>query len=313
MSPTLRELESVCQKPRWREVGSLLARRGARPAALYLTWLVVRWPVSANAVTALALVVGCVAAFLFAQPQPAAFVAGVVALHVWYLLDHVDGQVARYRRTESVTGLYFDFMMHHVVHPACAFALGYGVACRTGELTWTLAGAGFAIGLMLLAVSNDCRYKAYFALSRRGFGQRSVIERGVGWTESSRLSAFVEEPMAGLADSAHPTPAAPTSLGEADQQSPSRVVMIASHMVRWSVTAGQKLCEMPNVILALTALAAVTVVDSGTGHRAVQIFVLGMSLLAPSLGIGRLVKHVLLGLPDREFRALEERRRERAQ
>src|SRR5437867_6805094 len=102
---TLRELETICQKPDWRERGSLLARRFARPAALYVTWLVCRWPISANVVTGVTLIVGWAAAAFLATPG--FFVPGVATLWIWYLLDHVDGQVARLRQSQSVTGVYF--------------------------------------------------------------------------------------------------------------------------------------------------------------------------------------------------------------
>src|SRR5262245_31082145 len=149
---TLHELEVRCQKPHWRERGSLLARRFARPTALYVTWVLCRLPISANVVTVLALLVGWSAALLLAMPGTATFDLGVAVLWIWYLLDHVDGQVARLRGSQSVTGVYFDFMMHHLVHPPVAFGLGYGLARGTGDIDWTLAGAGFAFGIMALSL-----------------------------------------------------------------------------------------------------------------------------------------------------------------
>ena len=151
----------------------MLARRFARPLALYVTWLIVRLPMSANVVTAATLVAGLIAAALLGVGSTTSFVAGAIVLQLWYVLDHVDGQVARFRRSESVTGVYFDFMMHHIVHPAVAFAIGFGIAAQTGELSWTLAGAAFAIGLATLSLSNDCRYKAFFAESKRGEWRRA--------------------------------------------------------------------------------------------------------------------------------------------
>jgi CDP-alcohol phosphatidyltransferase len=162
---TLHELQLICQKPQWREQGSLLARLFARPAALYITWLVSELPISANAVTGCTLVVGWTAAAFMALPG--FFGIGVATLWLWYLLDHVDGQLARLHSSQSVTGVYFDFMMHHLVHPAVAFAIGYGLASSTNCLPWTLAGASFALGTIALSLSNDCRYKAFYAVASR--------------------------------------------------------------------------------------------------------------------------------------------------
>ena len=73
------------------------------------------------------------------------FVVGVVLAQLGFWLDHVDGQVARWRGTSSLDGVYLDYLMHHAANLALGFALGYGLAVRLGDLRWTIAG--FAIGL----------------------------------------------------------------------------------------------------------------------------------------------------------------------
>lgn len=300
MYPTLREIEAVCQKPQWREVGSLLARRVARPAAVYLTWLAVRWPITANMVTAATLVVGVAAAVLLGLGRAPWFVAGAIVLNLWYLLDHVDGQVARFRRSESVTGVYFDFMMHHIVHPVVAFSLGYAIATQTEELHWTLAGGAFAFGVTMLSLANDCRYKAFYAAEVKGGGRRlpSPGDPGAAASEFQHAgsrgperdhvapdSLFSEETTA----SSHPTPEARTLA--------VRVLRIALHF-------GQKLCEMPNVIIAITILATVVAIRPRLGFQTVEGYVLVMSILAPMLALARLGKQVWFGQPDTDFQSL---------
>ncbi|MBI3465839.1 MAG: CDP-alcohol phosphatidyltransferase family protein [Planctomycetes bacterium] len=310
--PSLSDLEARCQKPHWREVGSLLARRLARPLALYLTWLVVRWPVSANAVTSLALLVGLASAGLLGVQSAGGFMAGVGLLLFWYLLDHVDGQVARYRRSQSVTGLYLDFMMHHVVHPACAFALGYRVAALTGEPAWTLAGAGFAMGLVILAVSNDCKYKAFF-----GSGQRRP---GVLVEQASSLPGR-PEPHLSLRKSfsvgplVTDRPLTPTlSLGGkrescwvrhfASWAGPFASLFRIIHSLHFVM---RQACEIPNVIVVLTLVAVLTEFDPSAGLGITAGYLLLMSVLAPLLGLARVAKQVYLRLPDAEFLKLETR------
>ena len=87
---------------------------------------------------------------------------GTVLLHLGFWLDHVDGQVARWRRTASLDGVYLDYLMHHVVNLPLGFALGYGLAIRSGNPLWSVAGFAIAAGWGLLALHNDCRYKAFF-------------------------------------------------------------------------------------------------------------------------------------------------------
>src|SRR5262245_30415242 len=114
--PTLAELRLRVHKQRHREIGNWLARRVTRPTAVYGTWLAVRLGLSANQVTLLACVSGIAAAGSIATGWRWGFVAGVVLAHVAFWLDRVDGQVARWRGTASLDGVYFDYIMHHALN-----------------------------------------------------------------------------------------------------------------------------------------------------------------------------------------------------
>src|SRR4029077_5857736 len=96
-APTLAELRVRVQKARHREIGNWLARRVARPTAIYGTWLAIRLGLSAHAVTLLALASSGAAALAIMAGSQAGFVTGVALAHLAFWLDHVDGQVARWR------------------------------------------------------------------------------------------------------------------------------------------------------------------------------------------------------------------------
>ncbi len=90
------------------------------------------------------------------------FVLGVMLAHLAFWLDHVDGQVARWRRTASLDGVYLDYLMHHSANLTLGFALGYGLAARSGDARWSIAGFIIGAGWTMLGLHNDCRYKAFF-------------------------------------------------------------------------------------------------------------------------------------------------------
>src|SRR5262245_57744010 len=284
---TLHDLQLICQKPRWREQGSLLARRFARPAALYVTWLVSELPISANVVTGCTLVVGWTAAAFVALPG--FFSIGVATLWLWYLLDHVDGQLARLHRSQSVTGVYFDFMMHHLVHPAVAFAIGYGLASSTNCLPWTLAGASFALGTIALSLSNDCRYKAFYAVASRA---NQLANAALPDVDAVR---------AGCKFSVQPIGIEPSLSACRGPTEPTTWLARLPKVIHASLLG---LCEIPNIILALTVLAAFFMFDATWGFRVTEGYLLLMALIAPFLAVLRLVKQVWRRLPDRDSLAL---------
>ena len=143
--PTIAELRARVQKDRHREIGNWLARKVARPTAVYGCWLAVRIGLTAHQVTMIALLCSLMAAAAIGTGDRLLFIIGVFLAQLGYWLDHVDGQVARWRGTSSLDGVYLDYLMHHAANLTMGFGLGYGLAVRLAEPRWSIAG--FAIGL----------------------------------------------------------------------------------------------------------------------------------------------------------------------
>ena len=146
--PSLAEVRAVTQ-------AGVLERRSAEHWAgrLYMRGVsghVTRWVVSTRALdrvtpdhlTVLMIVVGLGAAGVVGLSASLwAAVVALVGIQVYLLLDCVDGEVARWRRTTSARGVYLDRLGHHVVEGALVVALGFRAA---GGLLGRGAGAGGA-------------------------------------------------------------------------------------------------------------------------------------------------------------------------
>lgn len=162
MVESFRELNQLCQKPDYKTKGNWYVRAVLREAALPATWLLLHTPVTANQVTLISLLAALLGMFFLAVPGEAAFLTGALLLQFWYYLDHVDGQIARYRKTASLTGRFLDFLTHHIVHATLFFALGfycYGVTASAAFIVW-----GFFSALAILAFNSihDLKYKTFF-------------------------------------------------------------------------------------------------------------------------------------------------------
>ena len=162
MVEKLSELNRICQKPRYREVGNWMVRHLLRDAALPVTWLLLHTPVTANQVTLASLFVGLAGISLFAFPSSGMFLSGVLLLQLWYYLDHVDGQIARYRKTACLSGRFFDFLTHHLIHGVIPFSLGVCVFEKTGEFIFVIWGFAGSVTLMIFNLINDTKYKTFF-------------------------------------------------------------------------------------------------------------------------------------------------------
>ncbi len=262
-SPRLDELRARSHKGRHREVGNWLARRVARPSAIYGTWLAVRLGLSAHQITAAAFTASMLSAGALGLGSRESFVAGVILAHLAFWLDHVDGQVARWRSTASLDGVYLDYLMHHAAGLATGFALGYGLSARSGDPRWSIAGLAIGAGWTLLNLHNDCRYKAFFQRLKAAAGSFRV-EGGSGGC---------------------PQPPAPW---------PRRFPGILT----WPA---YKACEPHVVLLGLTALAAIAIAAPRIWLMSWQIAVLTMAALAPLLALARIARSALRGAAESEF------------
>ena len=190
--PTLHELERICQKPDHRRLGNWMARRVSRPAALRVTWLVAPWGVSANAATLLAWAVGAAAAAAFAWATPNGWLTAAALLQLWYLLDHVDGQLARLHGTASLDGVALDYLMHHTINLLVPLGIGAGVFLHSSSPALFLAGLSWGLASLLIALRHDARYKAFAKRLKRVRGRLQV--EGGGGGQPSRQPPLPRSP-----------------------------------------------------------------------------------------------------------------------
>jgi hypothetical protein len=262
-APTLDALRARVHKGRHREIGNWLARRWARPSAVYGTWLAVRCGASAHAITTLALLAGLAAAAGIGLGTRGGFVAGVGLAFLAFWLDRVDGQVARWWGNARLGGVYFDYLMHHAHALATGFALGYGLAVRTGDVRWSLAGLLVGGGWLFLGLHNDCRYKAFF--------QRLKAE-----TRTFRVDGGA---------GGRPSPPAPW---------PRR----GRGAITWPLV---KLCEPHVALVTLAALAGLALARPPAWEAAWKVYTLGMAALAPLLAAARAGRAVARDSVSAEF------------
>lgn len=162
MVESLKELNKICQKPRYKEVGNWMVRHILRDAALPVTRLLLHTSVTANQVTTISLLAGLAGIAAFTFLSPLAFLTGAFLLQLWYFLDHVDGQIARYRGTSGLTGRFFDFLTHHIIHGAVFFGLGFYAFRDTGNSFFVLWGFSSSLAILMFNLVHDTKYKTFF-------------------------------------------------------------------------------------------------------------------------------------------------------
>ncbi|WP_431711905.1 CDP-alcohol phosphatidyltransferase family protein [Glutamicibacter uratoxydans] len=129
-NPTLDQLREVCQPPEVR------SRRNAehwtaelylRHISIYLTAVLVRTRITANGVTGLMILSGWCMSLALLIPGIWGPLLAVFFSQLQLYFDCSDGEVARWRASQSPKGIFIDMVGHHTTEALIPIALGYRV------------------------------------------------------------------------------------------------------------------------------------------------------------------------------------------
>jgi len=111
------------------------------PVASRLVWLVAPWRwVTPNRLTTGAFVVGIGSAVAFWQGTYGWLLAGALLFHLSFVLDCMDGKIARLNGTGSVFGAWLDYVFDRLRVAACVVGLFGGQYLRTDNFVYIWLG-----------------------------------------------------------------------------------------------------------------------------------------------------------------------------
>ena len=119
------ELRKMVFKPQTNYRSPWYSRKITRKISVYFTWLFLHTNITANQVTLLQNLVGFLGFFLLCCPHIGWSLLGIVMIQLGFILDNSDGEIARYRKTTSVNGIFMDFFNHVTVVPLIPAGLGF--------------------------------------------------------------------------------------------------------------------------------------------------------------------------------------------
>ena len=141
MVPNIKELRKVCQSKEIVEKDPFYFRYFIRKFSIYISWVFLHTPITANQVTWLHTLFGVVGGLLLALGNYWYSILGVFLIQLHVILDNVDGEVARYRKSvDSVLGPFSDRIGHNLIHPAIFIGLTFGIYYREHNILVFLFG-----------------------------------------------------------------------------------------------------------------------------------------------------------------------------
>jgi phosphatidylglycerophosphate synthase len=153
---SIQELRAICQlSPQW-QVPQPWAFLQIRKVSIYVTWILLHTPITANGVSVAGILLGVAGACFLGATH---FVTGVILLALATIFDFSDGEVSRYRKQQSKQGSYLDKVYHFTVQPSAFAGMTIG-AFQSHPSIWILV-AGFVSAIsvaalvMVMAYANE--------------------------------------------------------------------------------------------------------------------------------------------------------------
>lgn len=143
---SVQHIRNVCQREKLARFDGrgVIERSYAihRYISTWLTWAFVNATpfVRPNHVSAAMIAIGLFGVFLLALPSTELSVYGVLLLYLSFLLDKVDGEIARFRNEYSRYGKLLDEIYHLAPQPLVYVALGIHVYGKTGNTLALMLG-----------------------------------------------------------------------------------------------------------------------------------------------------------------------------
>ncbi len=150
---SLKKIREICQKPVIKS-NTWYQANIARRISIYLTWIFLKFKIHATPVSILMLIIGLISSYFFTFGVYFASIIAVILFQFWYVLDMVDGELARYWNEKSAKGSFLDKLDHHVVHPLIFIGISIGLYKQYNLAILLILGGFIAYSLLLQDLIN---------------------------------------------------------------------------------------------------------------------------------------------------------------
>ena len=164
-----------------------------RRVSIYLTWLLLRTGLNPNHVTLISVGLGLLGGVLLAMRPAELSLAGALAFVAHQLFDKVDGDIARFRKTYSIVGVYLDELGHGVAFAGIFVGLGLHIAWRTpGGEALTAVLLTSTLGALAMVLCRQHKSVGFLLYAQNVLTHPELIprRRADGWSRALTRDAI---------------------------------------------------------------------------------------------------------------------------
>ena len=121
-----------------------------RKLSIRVTWVLLHTPLSSNQVTVISIMAGLVGGIFFCLGFDITFLIGAILFYMFEVLDCSDGEIARYRNSQSMTGNFLDLLAHYFIPLFFYAGLSFGIYSRSeASIVFLFGFMGFMGSLLM--------------------------------------------------------------------------------------------------------------------------------------------------------------------
>lgn len=131
-----------------------------RTISKYFTFIFLKTSITANHITFLSIICGVLGSLFLMIGLPLYFFVGALFFHLGFILDCVDGEVARIKKQQSIKGIYLDTLGHYLVNPLRFIGLTIGLSKIYPSYIYLIIIFGFLASLfsILMRFISEANY-----------------------------------------------------------------------------------------------------------------------------------------------------------
>ncbi|MFF2042131.1 CDP-alcohol phosphatidyltransferase family protein [Kitasatospora sp. NPDC058170] len=154
--------------------------------------------ITPNGLTYLMMFTGILAGAALVVPGITGAILGALLIQVYLLLDCVDGEVARWRRQTSLTGVYLDRVGHYMSEAALLTGLGlrgcdlFHKAGDASHWEWAFLGTLAALGAILIKSETDLVDVARARSGLTAVEDSASVPRSAGVAKARRAASLLK-------------------------------------------------------------------------------------------------------------------------
>jgi hypothetical protein len=153
------------------------ARLFLRRFSFFITPVIAILPISPNMITVLSILTGITGAIFLMLPGVKNYYIGFSLIFTWYFLDVLDGDLARFKRKQSLKGVYIDILGHYVVNPLIFSSFGVYLALMFNNINYFALGFASFVFHQYSRLASDIYYSVMYEQLDTNSNPRQALDK----------------------------------------------------------------------------------------------------------------------------------------